>query len=177
MKTSLPFNKFIISIIAMIFMAYGCKQEPINTLSEADARIILEQYMETINNADMELIDKIIDPDFELHSPFFPEPLKGIENYKDFVMNTANTFSDFKATIEDVVAKGDKVYGRFSMEGANTGPIGNIQATGKRFHITGLAITKIVNGKIIKDETFWNVLGLYQQLGFTLAPPAASVSE
>ena len=41
----------------------------------------------------------------------------------------------------------------------------------KKFQITGMAITRIADGKIIEDETYWNVLGLYQQLGFTLNPP------
>lgn len=127
--------------------------------------------METINSADLDLIDKIIDPDFELHSPFFPEPLKGIENYKVFVTNTAQTFSDFNATIEEVVVKDDIVWGRFSMKGTNTGQLGNLPATGKKFHITGLAVSQIIDGKIVKDETFWNVLEFYQQLGFTLTPP------
>lgn len=178
MTLSIPFNrKIIFFFFVLICITYSCEQQSSDSLTEEDARFILEQYMETINSADLDLIDKIIDPDFELHSPFFPEPLKGIENYKAFVTNTANTFSDFNATIIDVVVKGDKVWGRFSMEGTNTGPLGNLPATGKKFHITGLAVSQIVNGKLVKDETFWNVLGFYQQLGFTLTPPEALVPQ
>ena len=33
----------------------------------------------------------------------------------------------------------------------------------------------IVDGKIIEDETYWNVLGFYQQLGFTLSPPKVEI--
>jgi len=169
--------KTVFFIFALICFSYSCQQDNSNSLTEGEARIILEQYMETINSADLDLIDKIIDPDFELHSPFFPEPLMGIENYKAFVTNTANTFSDFKATIIDVVVKGDEVWGKFSMEGINTGPLGNLPATGKKFHITGLAVSKIVDGKLVRDETFWNVLDFYQQLGFTLTPPEEIVVQ
>ena len=63
------------------------------------------------------------------------------------------------------------------MEGTNTGPLGQLPATGKRFHISGLAVTQVVNGKIVMDETFWNVLGFYQQLGFTLTPPEGIIPK
>jgi hypothetical protein len=35
----------------------------------------------------------------------------------------------------------------------------------------------VANGKIVEDETFWNVLDFYQQLGFTLTPPAPPEPE
>jgi predicted ester cyclase len=56
------------------------------------------------------------------------------------------------------------------MSAINTGPLGDIPATGKKFQITGMAITRIADGKIIEDDTYWNVLGFFQQLGFTLTP-------
>jgi steroid delta-isomerase-like uncharacterized protein len=162
-------NKILFVFLASCFL-FSCKQ-PSNSLSQEDARIIMTKYMETINGANLNLVDEVIATDFELHSPFFPEPLVGIDKYKAFVTTTSITFSDFKATIEEIVVEGNKVWGRFSMSGTNTGPLGGLPATGKSFHISGLAVSHIVDGKIIKDETFWNVLEFYQQLGFTLVPP------
>lgn len=127
--------------------------------------------METMNKADLDLVDKIIAPEFVLRSPFFPEPIEGIEAYKALVRNTSVTFSELNATIEEVIVNGDKIWARFSMAGINTGPLGDLPATGKKFHITGLAITRVADGKIVEDETYWNVLDFYQQLGFTLTPP------
>lgn len=34
-----------------------------------------------------------------------------------------------------------------------------------------MGITRIEDGKIIEDETYWNVLGFFQQMEFTLVPP------
>ena len=127
--------------------------------------------METMNNPDFDLIDEIISPEFVIHSPLFPEPIEGIEGYKDLVTNTVNTFSNFNATIEELVVKEDKIWSRFTMTGINTGLLGELPATGKKFQISGLAITRVVDGRIAEDETFWNVLSFYQQLGFTLTPP------
>ena len=161
---------FILTLVLLGF-SFSCQQESKDVFTEKEAKVFMDRYMETMNRADLDLVDEIISPEFVLRTPFLPEPLVGIENYKTMVKNTSNTFSDFNAIIEDVIVKGDKIWCRFSMEGINTGPLGDIAATGKKFHVTGLAITHVVDGKIIEDETFWNVLGFYQQLGFTLIPP------
>lgn len=155
----------------LIFFSLGCQQKPKDTLTETEAKVLLDRYMEIMNKTDLKLADKIISPEFVLHTPFFPEPLVGIENYKKLVINTSKTFSNFKATIDEVIVKGDKIWSRFSMEGVNTGAFGNVPATGKKFHVTGLAVTRVVDGKIVEDATFWDVLNLYRQLGFTLTPP------
>jgi steroid delta-isomerase-like uncharacterized protein len=155
----------------------GCQQKTQDVYTEKDvftekeAKVFMDRYMQTVNEADLDLIDEIIAPEFVIRSPLLPEPLVGIENYKAMVKNTSNTFSDFNATIEEVVVEGDRIWSRFSMEGRNTGPLGDIPATGKKFHVTGMAITRVADGKIVEDDTFWNVLNFYQQLGFTLAPP------
>ncbi len=161
---------FLITLFLLCF-SFSCQQQAKDVFTEKEAKVFMDRYMETMNRADLDLVNEIISPEFVLRTPFFPEPLVGIENYKTLVTNTSNTFSDFNAIIEDVIVKGDKIWCRFSMEGINTGPLGDIPATGKKFHVTGLAITRVVGGKIVEDETFWNVLGFYQQLGFTLTPP------
>lgn len=177
MKESIwPFTKitFLITLFSLCF-SFNCQQQTKDVLTEEEAKVLMDQYMDTMNKNDLDLVNEIIAPEFVMHSAFFPEPIKGIEGYKALVTNTSKTFSDFNATIEEVSVKGNKVWSRFSMEGINTGPLGDIPATGKKFHISGLAITRIVNGKIVEDETFWNVLSFYQQLGFTLTPPQVQV--
>lgn len=172
MTQSIRFDtKTIFIILVLICSSFSCEQQAKNAFTEKEAKVFMVQYMETMNRADLDLVDEIIAPEYVLRSPFFPEPIEGIEGYKALVTNMSNTFSDFNATIEEVIVKRDKVWGRFSMEGTNTGPLGELPATGKKFHISGLAITRVVNGKIVEDETFWNVLEFYQQLGFTLTPP------
>ena len=161
---------FILTLVLLGF-SFGCQQQAKDVFTEKEAKVFMDRYMETMNRADLDLVDEIISPEFVLRTPFLPESLVGIENYKTLVTNTSNTFSDFTATIEEVIVKGDKIWCRFSMEGINTGPLGDIPATDKKFHVSGLAITRVANGKIAEDETFWNVLDLYQQLGFTLIPP------
>jgi len=170
MKCIWPIKRITLIITSFLLcFSFSCQQQAKDVFTEKEAKVFMDRYMQTMN--DFDLVDEIISPEFVLRTPFLPEPVVGIENYKALLTNTSNTFSDFNATIEEVIVKGNKIWCRFSMEGVNTGPLGDIPATGKKFHVTGLAITRVANGKIVEDETFWNVLGFYQQLGFTLTPP------
>ena len=164
-------------LIFVIVISISCQPKEDKPLTEEEAKVILDRFMEITMNADTVLAGEILHPDCVLKYPLLPEPIKGIESYKQFLINTINTFSEFKATIEEVNVKGDRVWCRYSMSGINTGPLGDIPATGKKFQVTGMAITRILDGKIIEDETYWNVLGLFQQLGFTLAPPSVEINN
>jgi predicted ester cyclase len=53
----------------------------------------------------------------------------------------------------------------------HTGPIGNLPPTNKKIHISGIAISKIVDRKIAEDVAYFGTLKMMQQLGFKLIPP------
>lgn len=85
---------------------------------------------------------------------------------------------DLHYTIEDIFAEGDRVAIRYTSSGTHTAPwthpdTGPIAPTGKLVTNTAISIFHLANGTIVE---FWeesNRLGLFQQLGATLQPPAA----
>lgn len=170
-------KKIFLLLIPILVLFLSCQPKEDLSLTEQEAKDILNKLMQTVRNVDTTLVDEILHPDCVLRYPLLPEPIKGIDAYKIFIKGTAITFSDFNGVVEEVNVKGDRIWCRYSMSGINTGPLGDIPATGKKFHVTGMAITRIVDGKIIEDETYWNALSLYQQLGFSLSPPIIEVDN
>lgn len=163
---------FVIPVIVLIL---SCQPVEDKVFSDEEAKVFLSRFMETVMNADTILAEELLHPECVLRYPLLPEPIEGIDAYKDFIKTVPKTFSNFTATIEEVNVKGDKIWCRYTMKGVHTGPMGDIPATGKEFQVTGMAITQVADGKIIKDETYWNVLGFYQQLGFKLTPPNVEI--
>ncbi|MCW8809415.1 MAG: ester cyclase [Ignavibacteriaceae bacterium] len=164
-------KKTFLFLILTLALMLSCQYKEDQSLTEDEARVILNKLMETMSNADTTLAVEILHPDCELRYPLLPEPAKGIDACKKLIISTSNTFSEFKGSIKEVNIKGDRIWSRYTMSGINTGPLGHIPATGKKFQITGMAITRIKDGKIIEDETYWNVWDFYNQLGFKLLPP------
>ena len=165
------FISIFLFLIPFLLSFPSCQPKGEQSLTEEEAIVILNKLLETVSNTDTTLVDEIIHPDCVLRYPLLPEPIRGINAYKKFIKSNANTFSEFRGKVEEVNVKGNRIWSRYLMSGINTGPLGEIPPTEKKFQVTGMGITRIVDGKIIEDETYWNVLGFFQQLGFTLSPP------
>ena len=108
---------------------------------------LLSRFMETVAKTDTTLAEGLLNPDCVFRYPILPEPIKGIDGYKVFIKGVTNMFSEFNAVIEEVNVRGDKIWYRYSMTGINSGPLSNVPATGKESQVTGMAITRLKDGK------------------------------
>jgi predicted ester cyclase len=67
--------------------------------------------------------------------------------------------------LEDLIAEGDKVVGRFTASGTQQGEFMDIPPTGKPFTLMEIRIYRINNGKIVECWGLFDQMGLMQQLG------------
>lgn len=79
-------------------------------------------------------------------------------------------FPDFHATIEDMVAEGDKVVVRVTATGTHQGDFMGIPATGKPFKYQEIHIARIADGKMAEHWGVEDTLGMLQQLGVVQLP-------
>ena len=87
------------------------------------------------------------------------------EALKQYLASILAAFPDFRFTIQDLVAEGDKVVTRYSCTATHQGEFMGIAPTGKRVTTSGLVIDRIVAGKIVEQREQLDTLGLLQQLG------------
>ena len=95
----------------------------------------------------------------------------GRAGYKQLVRAWREGFPDMRETIGDLIAEGDKVVGRFTIDATHTGNFLGIPPTGRKIRISGIDIVRIRDGQIVEHWYAEDALGLYQQLG--VAPPPA----
>jgi predicted ester cyclase len=112
--------------------------------------------------------DELVAPDMVLHFNSFPEPIVGLAANKAFSKDLFDGFPTIQNTIETVVAEGDTVIYRSTLEGEQTGSFLGMPATGKKVKMNDFTMVKIENGKIKEQWYETNLLSLMQQLG--LAP-------
>ena len=79
---------------------------------------------------------------------------------------------DVKFTIDDMVAEGDKVVVRYTVQGTHKGTWRGISPTGKKFMVQCVVINRIVRGIIAENWIFLDVPGMMTQLG--IAPGAGT---
>ncbi|MGH7601513.1 MAG: ester cyclase, partial [bacterium] len=79
-------------------------------------------------------------------------------------------FPDLQVTVEDIIAKGDKVWVYTTMRGTNKGEFMGMPATGKKIEVKGIDIVRFVNGKAVEHWGVSDDLTMMQQLGMIPMP-------
>ena len=81
-------------------------------------------------------------------------------------------FPDVELINSTKTVKDNQVFVHWLFTGTNTGEFGETPATGKKVKISGLSHLYFnKDGKIYREDLFYNELDLLQQLGYTLVSP------
>lgn len=118
---------------------------------------------EVWQKANFSVIDEIIAEDFFVNYRENPNR----EVYKKKVKSYYVGFPDFKCTIDDMVAEGDKVVIRWTGVGTHKGEFWGVAPTGKKVKMKGASIIRIEEGKMVEEWGYMDVLDVMKQLGIT----------
>ena len=138
-------------------------------MSDQNKAIVRRFFDEVFNKHNLAFMDQYLAPNAVDHliPPGMPN---GPEGSKQFIGMYLGAFPDLHATIDDMLADGDKVVSRTTYHGTNTGPLMGMPATGKQATVTGMDITRMANGKVVEHWGQLDMLGLMQQLGVVPMP-------
>jgi steroid delta-isomerase-like uncharacterized protein len=128
----------------------------------SDNKTIVRAYIERVwIQHDYTAIEDNIRLDYIQHSPNVPP---GREGVKTFFKMVNGAFSDVKFTVEDMLAEGDKVVWRWTLQGTHTGDFRGLPPTGKDFAFSGISILRLEDGKFAELWVEQDMAGLLQQL-------------
>lgn len=140
-------------------------------MSEANKTLVRRWFEEVWNQGREETIDEL----FAAHGIGYglgdtEAPIRGPAGIKPFVRNLRGALPDIHMKIEDIMAEGDRVTVRITVEGTHKGGNLGVVPTGQRVRIEGIVIVRIANDQIVEGWNSWDQLGLLRQIG---ALPAA----
>jgi steroid delta-isomerase-like uncharacterized protein len=139
--------------------------ERTSSMATDENKEIARRFAQVWNKGGTEIIDELAAPDLVVSYPLLPEDLHGPEAFKQCIVALYNAFPDLGLRIDDLIAEGDKVAGRWTIWGTHQGDLPGLPATGKRAEWTGITIYRIVDGKVVEERGEEDALGALQQLG------------
>ena len=134
-------------------------------MSEGNKNIVKRLFEEVWNKGNTQMVDELFTPNYAHHDPSTPDVGRGPESEKKRVAHYRAAFPDLHLTIEDILTEGETVIARWSCKGTHKGDLNGIAPTGKHIHMSGISISRLVNGKVAEGWVNWDALGLMQQLG------------
>jgi len=150
------------------------RKRGISHMTEADNAATYRRWFdEGCSRGNVDLADELYSPEYVTHAvgPDLPPTLEGL---KIFIRALREGIPDLQCPVEEVVAEGDRVAGRFSLRGTHLGTLLGIPATGRQVAVGVMVIARFdAAGKWVEDWASWDQLGMLQQLGVIPAPAAA----
>jgi steroid delta-isomerase-like uncharacterized protein len=132
-------------------------------MSVIENKSLVHHYYEMWNRWDFALADELIAEDISFRGSLGVD-VRGREGFKGYMRAVCAAFPDFHNRIEELVAEDDKVAVRLTYTGTHRGELFGIRPTGRQVSYAGVAIFRIVEGRIAEGWVLGDVHGLVQQL-------------
>ncbi len=140
-------------------------------MSTEQNKVLTRQLIEEVlNKGNMSRVDEIIAPNFVEHEELPPGFPPGREAPQLLFTMLRRAFPDFKATIQQLIAEGDKVVFYMTWTGTQKGEFMGIPPTGKSISINVIDIIRITDGQAVEHWGVMDSMAMMQQLGVIPAP-------
>jgi len=139
-------------------------------LGTEENKAVVRRFVEEFkNSANHGIVDELFTEDFVHH---FADPRlpRGRAGMKALGQSVAAGLPDVHATIEDLIAEGDKVVERTRAGGTHKGEFFGVPATGRKITWTETHVYRLRGGRIAEHWPEIDMLGIMTQLGVVPAP-------
>ena len=134
-------------------------------MSIEENKAIVRRLFEALNDHNPALLDEFYALDYVNHTL----QIRGLESLKQFETEIYEGFPDWRETIEDIVAEGNKVAVRYRITGTHTGEFvfGKITLapTGNKITSSAVSTYRILDGKIAEGWHVYDFLDFYRKMG------------
>ena len=125
---------------------------------------------EILNKRNVNLIDELFSPNFVENEELPPGIPPGREAPKALFGMLHSAFPDFNASIEQMIAEGDKVVIRMTWSGTHKGEFMGIPPTGRNVSFGVIDIVRLAGGKFMEHWGILDNMAMMQQLGVIPGP-------
>src|SRR5215204_5595252 len=139
-------------------------KEKSNVSAAEENKAIFRRYAEEVGNQqNFEIVDQIFER-YIAHQPDGSTLERGPEDVKRFHREFHSAFSDFRISIEDQIAEGDKAVSRITIRGTHERQFRDMAPTGKEVELKGVTIFRFSpEGKVVETWDSYDQLSLMRQ--------------
>ena len=133
--------------------------------TEEENKATFRRYIEEVwNRTNLEVVDEIFDR-YISHQPEGRSVERGPEDVKRFVSEFRSAFPDFRISIDDQIAEGDKVMVHATILGTHQSEFRGMAPTGKHIEERGFSVFRFSEeGKVVESwDSYYSQLGLMRQ--------------
>lgn len=128
------------------------REQEERSLSTEENKAVSNRVADAISRGELDVLEELMAPDIA-------------QEFKGGVAEVRRAFPDYHGTNEIQIAEGDMVANHFVFYGTHRGEFMGIAPTGREVRFTGLAIDRIVDGKIVENWIEGDLEDILPQIG------------
>lgn len=133
-----------------------------NSALEANKALVRRSFEAIWSQGNLAVADEILSSDYVGHIATLPEPVRGVEAFKQLVAMYHFSFPDTRFEIQDQIAEGHKVASRWIARGTHRGEFMGIAPSGQAMSVTGMSFHRLDDGRIQESWDDWDALSILQ---------------
>ncbi len=154
----------VLGMLALLACGDSASSQTSSRQEEDNKKVVSRFIEEFKNNANHDIVDELLTTDF-VHHLKDPRLPPGRPAIKLLGQSIVAAFPDVRATVEELLADGDRVIERTSAAATHTGEFNSIPATGNKVVWTEIHIYRLKDGKIAEMWSEIDLLTLLAQIG------------
>ncbi len=147
---------------ALFLMAFRINYHGRANMTELERSLGTRWFEEVWNKGRRAAIAEMLAPDGVLHEG--GTDCVGPEGFYPFFDRLNAAFSEFRVTVHDTIAEGDRVCVRWTCTCKHSGGALGMPASDRTVHVTGISIMRIANGRLVEGWQNWDMLGMLEQI-------------
>ena len=133
------------------------------TTPEEQNEALVRQVLELMNDRNLDAAFELYAPDYIYHGPGGQE-LRGRDGIRELWMVFLDAFPDLHSTVDDVIAKGDKLVLRWTIQGTHTGEFLGNPPSNKQMSLPVIEIFRIADGQLVEAWDQYDRQHLMEQI-------------
>jgi steroid delta-isomerase-like uncharacterized protein len=160
----------------------GCSTGPSQEEIEEHNMSVVRGAHAALARGDFEAFKSAIGPDYVRHCQAMPpglQELQGTDEFFAFLEEFITAVPEYEDTISQMIAQGDRVAYVSTLTGVQTGALGDLPATGRKFTLVNIIIQRLEDGRVVETWVSWDNVAFLSQLGLMPTPedPPATGQE
>ena len=90
-------------------------------MTAEENKAIFRKFMRELRNGNLAIVDEVCSPNFQFHSPNFPNWPRGLEGARTLATEGSRLIADGETTVDDFFATEDRVVVRMTIRGTYVG--------------------------------------------------------
>jgi steroid delta-isomerase-like uncharacterized protein len=119
---------------------------------------------EGMNKNNPRVVEELVAPSFATREQDEMR-MVGVDGFKELLAVYRTAFPDFRLTVSEMIAEGDKVITWATFTGTHRGPLEKLPATGRAVSVKDVDLWRVQNGKVVESWANFDQWGLMKQLG------------